>query len=276
MVNLFVKTAFAANETTSSSGIVEALNTLIPGGLENLFVFAWEIGGAIAFVIILWAGVQMVIHANDVGTRVKAKEMITEATWGLGILAISYLIISIINPSLLEFKINLLKISLPVNSGGPQGFEGGRSGGAGASRNWGETEEQSSAVLTLKQNDVDIYSSGSCSLISGSNCTSLAGFPESAVAQIINFNKVCKEFDSGCHITITGGTEVGHISHGAGLPVFDISQNNNSLNSYLATVWKFSKNTDIGPCYNFISGPFSGGKIIKESDHFHVDLSKGC
>ncbi|MCL4406350.1 MAG: peptidoglycan DD-metalloendopeptidase family protein [Patescibacteria group bacterium] len=129
MSNFFTGVALASNGTTSSSGILEALNSLIPGGLENLFVFAWELGGFIAFLIILWAGFQYTVHANDVAKQKRSKEMITEAAWGLGILATSYIIISVINPSLLEFKINLpplQKINLPAEgrSSGPSNVGG--------------------------------------------------------------------------------------------------------------------------------------------------------
>jgi hypothetical protein len=124
MSNLFLNIALAS-DGTSSSGILNALNSVIPGGLENLFVFAWGLGGSIAFIIILWAGFQITVHANDIGARSRAITMITEAAWGLGILATSYIIISIINPSLLEFKLNLPPLQkmnfLPADTSGSSG-----------------------------------------------------------------------------------------------------------------------------------------------------------
>ncbi|HOF50290.1 MAG TPA: M23 family metallopeptidase [Candidatus Colwellbacteria bacterium] len=110
MANFFIGIAEAANGMTSSSGILQALDSLIPGGLSNLFVFAWELGGFIAFLIIVWAGFQYTLRANNPAARLRSRNMIIEAAWGLGILATSYIIISTINPDLLQFKIDLPSI----------------------------------------------------------------------------------------------------------------------------------------------------------------------
>jgi len=137
MTDFFIGIAKAANGTTSTSGILQVLDSLIPGGLSNLFVFAWELGGFIAFLIIVWAGFQYTLGANNPAAQKRSQNMTVEAAWGLGILATSYIIISIINPQLLEFNIDLPKLEpLTIINSGPRGFEGGRSGGAGANRTW--------------------------------------------------------------------------------------------------------------------------------------------
>ena len=64
---------------------------------------------------------------------------------------------------------------------------------------------------------VTIESSGNCTDRGNSTCTSLEGIPAATVDKIIAMKKACN-----CDIVITGGTEVGHISHRPGQPRVDI------------------------------------------------------
>lgn len=70
------------------------------------------------------------------------------------------------------------------------------------------TNQQAVAILTSA--GIGIYSSGGCSDKSNPKCTSLDGIHSECIDGangIITFKQV-----SGCSITITGGTEVGHAS----------------------------------------------------------------
>ena len=71
---------------------------------------------------------------------------------------------------------------------------------------------------------ISLASTGGCSDPNNARCTSLEGIPKDAIASIINIQTKC-----GCSITIVGGTEVGHKSHGQGLPIVDLDYSGMTL-----------------------------------------------
>jgi hypothetical protein len=66
---------------------------------------------------------------------------------------------------------------------------------------------QAQAAARLSAAGISVHSSGNCSTRSKSNCTSLEQINDSTISGIITLHSA-----SGCAITITGGTEVGHAS----------------------------------------------------------------
>lgn len=74
---------------------------------------------------------------------------------------------------------------------------------------------------------ITVKSSGNCSDQQNPSCTSLEQIPARAIDKIIALKK-----GSGCTVIVTGGTEVGHQTHGPGLPVMDI-ENNSCLDNYI-------------------------------------------
>lgn len=64
---------------------------------------------------------------------------------------------------------------------------------------------QAQAASRLAAAGINVTSSGGCSNRNKSNCTSLDQINDSTITGIITFHSA-----SGCAITITGGTEVGH------------------------------------------------------------------
>ncbi|MEV0811267.1 hypothetical protein [Micromonospora sp. NPDC050200] len=65
----------------------------------------------------------------------------------------------------------------------------------------------SSATSQLRAAGITWVSSGNCSDRYNSTCTSFEGIRQSTIDGIITFKRA-----SGCAITITGGTEIGHAS----------------------------------------------------------------
>ena len=55
--------------------------------------------------------------------------------------------------------------------------------------------------------------------------TNVGGLPGGTVSDIRNLASSC-----GCKVVITGGTEAGHSSHGANIPVFDLSKTDTLYN----------------------------------------------
>lgn len=93
---------------------------------------------------------------------------------------------------------------------------------------WG-TLTNDSAVSRLAAAGISVDSTGHCDELCKKSCTSLQGIPESAVQKLEQLSIACRQM-IGCTIAVTGGTEVGHQSHGAGLPVVDLSFNGTLAN----------------------------------------------
>ncbi len=87
------------------------------------------------------------------------------------------------------------------------------------------TYTNAQAVQFLKQAGIGIWSSGTCSDQNNSHCTSLEGIPQSTINTLINIKNGCVAATPGCDVTVTGGTEVGHETHGPGKPVVDLRYN---------------------------------------------------
>ena len=101
------------------------------------------------------------------------------------------------------------------------------------------------AAAQLAAAGIPVVSTGNCSNPNVSTCTSLDGMPQSAIIEIINIKNNC-----GCSVSVTGGTETGHIEHGAGRAIVDLNDNP-TLKAFLDANH-----------YNYLD----------EGDHFHVRL----
>lgn len=55
-------------------------------------------------------------------------------------------------------------------------------------------------------------------------CTSLEGIDGSIVSAVVQLKQECTKNDTACGIILTGGSEAGHRSHGAGIPIVDLAQ----------------------------------------------------
>lgn len=83
------------------------------------------------------------------------------------------------------------------------------------------------AAVAALNPGITISSSGGCSDPNNPRCTSLEGIPAFAIDKLNEIHQNCN-----CSIVITGGTEVGHRSHGQRLPILDLrfrDQNPNLL-----------------------------------------------
>ena len=109
MINLNpVSSAHAAD-----SGIVQGLDKLIPGGLENILFFGITVGAIIALLVIVYAGILYSISGDNSSKQKEAREWIFAAVKGLAVLIFGYLIINIANPmlkSVEEIDIEFIKI----------------------------------------------------------------------------------------------------------------------------------------------------------------------
>lgn len=111
---------------------------------------------------------------------------------------------------------------------------------------------QAQAAARISAAGIKVSSSGNCSTRSKSNCTSLDQINEATVTGIITFHSA-----SGCAVTITGGTEVGHASgtysHYNGYKV-DISPTS-CVTSYIHSSFKYQGlRGDGAPLYKSAAG----------------------
>lgn len=80
-----------------------------------------------------------------------------------------------------------------------------------------QTHEAAKNALT---NGVGVVSTNNnCDDRCNKNCTSLKGIPTDTISKINTIKAKC----SACSVTITGGTEIGHKTHGMGKSVVDLS-----------------------------------------------------
>lgn len=185
--------------------------------LNWLFPALLSVAAILAFLKIVFAGFKWIAAAGNPSTIQDAKDAIFKAVLGLALAFVAWLILWTINPALVG-----------LSSGTPPTAPGANPPAApGANPPTGSTLSNDQAVALLQGAGINITSTGGCSDPTNPSCTSLEGIPASTVTSLINIKQACN-----CSITITGGTETGHQTHGPGLPVVDL-EFNDTLASYL-------------------------------------------
>jgi hypothetical protein len=99
------------------------------------------------------------------------------------------------------------------------------------------------------------------------DCVCLEDFPASGAQKIIDLQK-----KSGAGITITGGTEYGHIRHGRGKSIVDLSKGDASFNT-----WVSNNSTLDGQAWCKNAGYTGytmddGSEFCDEGDHWHAEF----
>jgi hypothetical protein len=171
----------------------------------------WAVGIA-AVLMLTIGGFFYMTSAGNTASAGTAKKIITDALLGLGMALLAYTILFIINPDLVSVNVNLK----PVETTGKI-----TAGPAVPPKpiSPGDTYTQAEAAAQLSSAGIGTTSSGNCSDPNNKSCTSLEGIPKKAVDYLIQLKN-----GSGCAFNITGGTEVGHKSHGQGIGAVDITE----------------------------------------------------
>ncbi len=76
----------------------------LPEYINYLFIFGLGAIAVLALGMMMYGGIQYILAAGNVATKLEAKETITQALIGLGLLLISYLLLKTINPDLVNLK----------------------------------------------------------------------------------------------------------------------------------------------------------------------------
>jgi len=83
-----------------AGGIITAIDTLIPGGIANIFNIGLGAGAILAFGTLIYAGILYSIAGDDASKQKEARAWIIAAVKGLALLAFGVVLINIVNPGL--------------------------------------------------------------------------------------------------------------------------------------------------------------------------------
>lgn len=211
--------------------------------LEALYKIALVLVTLSAVLMLSIGGFMYLTSAGNTAQMGNAKGVITDALIGLVIALFAWLLLYVINPDFVGGSINGLS---------PVSVAPGYSPAVPVSVEGQYTHAE--AVAALQAQGISVTSSGNCSDQSNKTCTSLQGIPKSTVDNLIKLKQGC-----GCSFSVTGGTEVGHASHGTGRAVVDVSL---SLRSFL-----LNNKGSLTSQYNVI-------KICATKDN--QDVAMGC
>jgi Type IV secretion system pilin len=104
-----------------------------PGAfVANIYQFALEIGGALAFAVVVYGGIKYLTSAGNPSAQSDAKEWIESALLGLLLLVGVFFILKVVNPQLVDLYLPPLA-GVSVSGGNPVSGGGGSTGGSGSS-----------------------------------------------------------------------------------------------------------------------------------------------
>ncbi len=185
----------------------------------NLYKLALWIVGISALFMLVVGGFLYLSSAGNTSLLGTAKKYIYSALIGLVIALISWLLLDTINGDLTNLKLSGLNGA--IGTSGAPGTTGSPSVGTGpgGSTTTG-TYTHAEAVAALSAAGIGVKSSTGCLGKDAAGCTTLEQIPKSAIDNLIAIKKDC-----GCSFDVTGGTETaGHVSHGPGKPIVDVTQ----------------------------------------------------
>lgn len=107
--------AFGAQEIQLEQPLPgEETPTSIPGWVRYLYLFGLGIVGAVALIVLIYAGIEYILSGTNIISKDEAKKRIWSAITGLLILLFSYVILYTINPNLVQLKFDTLPTVRPV------------------------------------------------------------------------------------------------------------------------------------------------------------------
>jgi hypothetical protein len=225
---------------------------------------------AVAAVLMIVIGGFQYISSDAIQGKSAGKDRIKNSILGLILVISAWLILYTVNPNLLRINLNIEQ----VTAGGPKVTLGGTLSAGTGQKLPGYAMDDGQIAFDKAIRD-QLYSdsggkitvnAGPCTTGQTSGCTNLNDLPVTTVTGLEDLQKEC-----GCSLTISGGTEGGHASHGPNLPPVDL-RFNSALDGYIldnqvSTV----QQTPLGPIYTSKVGD-RNATFLKESNppHWHV------
>ncbi len=238
----------------------EGKNKSFPEYVTSIYNLGLWLVGISAMFMLSVGGFMYLTSAGNTSAAGSAKGVIKDALIGLVLGLFAWLILNTINPDLTTLNVSGLQTGTSVTP-----IPGGQAPSipsVGASGQYTNSE----AVAVLQSAGISVTSSGNCSDQNNANCTSLEGIPKDAINKIIKLKQSC-----GCSFNVTGGTEVGHASHGPGLPVMDVSQDQ-TLGNYLNNRSNLSSAgiSKICATSTWQRVSYNCGGYVEQKQHFHL------
>ncbi len=182
--------------------------------LRDIYIFAfWAVGIAVVFMLTI-GGFMYLTSAGNTSRMGSAKTIIFDAILGLILALVAWLFLYVVNPDLVNLNLRAISITPISTTAAPAATTPGAGtpapgpGTGGPTSTGLYTHAEAMAALAA---GISVSSTGNCSNPNNSSCTSLEGIPVSVINRVNTLRTA-----SGCSLVITGGTETGHKTHGAG------------------------------------------------------------
>jgi hypothetical protein len=136
-----------------------------------------------------------------------------------------------------------------------------------------QTADEQATRDKLKEAGFDVNNPNGCDgmtyqqyqAANGKSCTDVAGLPQHSIDRL---GEIYDEAGCTQPVTITGGTEGGHSTHGVGKIIVDLERGNAQINTYInnhtVNTWSSSHGT-----YHQLD---NGDLFLDEGNHWHADL----
>lgn len=192
----------------------------LPAYIKAVYKTALFIIVLSAVLMLTIGGFMYLTSAGNTSAMGTAKGVIFDSLIGLVIALTAWLLLNVINPDLVNINIQGLSpvAGTPGTTPPPPTLPGAPAPVAPVPP--AGLYSNADAVAALQAAGIGVTSTGNCSNQNDKRCTSLEGIPKSTITNIINL----KQLVPGCNFNITGGTEIGHASHGTGKPIVDVSE----------------------------------------------------
>jgi len=192
------------------------------GGFLNLVI---GIGAVIAMIMIGFYGFQYAL-SDSASVKMADSAKLWEIVQGLLLIISAYAIIYTINPALLTFSLEITtpRVTAPAVTAPAVTATSTNPDGTTASTGPGSEVAVRTALAGIGKK-------APCAPNQTRGCTNVAGLPQIAIDGLLALTK-SSTGGCGCGLTITGGTEGGHATHGPGKAIVDLNPTS-ALNSYL-------------------------------------------
>lgn len=245
-------------------------NYTLSSYLSGMIKLLIALGAATAILFAIIGGTRYVAASINPSAKKDALERIWNALIGLTIMLTSYLLLNSINPDLVNFNLELKSVATTTAKA------------LGELNKWPDDAIDRAELLQAGI----LFNKDNCKKIGETSCTSVAGLPRQAIDGVIALKKNCSGWFTNCTITITGGTEGGHETHGIGMPNLDLQYGNANLDNFIfekkrtedPTGKPASCGVSTAPHYFLLNVSYTGVYVLEpakngQPKHWHVCFS---